>query len=279
MQVYPKRNTSVQLTKSLFGREKVIIAVVQSKPLPGSPDYNDESMDDIYTFAVEEAKRYSIGGVHAIIVENHGDIPFLKPNDIGYETPAFMSIIAKLVADVTSLPIGINVLANGALPAMAIAKASNAKFIRVNQWANAYIANEGLIEGEAAKVSRYRSWIGAKDIKVFADVHVKHGAHAIVADRSIEELTKDAEFFGADAVIATGQRTGDTATYEELEIIKNSTSLPVFVGSGVNKDNVAEILSIADGVIISSSLKKEGVWWNEVDTTRLDDFMKAVRIK
>ena len=86
MQVYSKRNTSVQLTKSLFGREKVIIAVVQSKPLPGSPDYNDESMDDIYTFAVEEAKRYSIGGVHAIIVENHGDIPFLKPNDIGYET-------------------------------------------------------------------------------------------------------------------------------------------------------------------------------------------------
>ena len=84
--------------------------------------------------------------------------------------------------------------------------------------------------------------------------------HDLVAQKFVDrlkELTKDAEFFGADAVIATGQRTGDTATYEELEIIKNSTSLPVFVGSGVNKDNVAEILSIADGVIISSSLKRK----------------------
>ena len=133
------------------------------------------------------------------------------------------------------------------------------------------------MEGEAAKVSRYRSWLRAKNLKVFADVHVKHGSHAIVADRSITELTRDAEFFDADAVIATGQRTGDSATYDEIKTIKSATSLPVLVGSGVNVENIAEILSVADGVIIASSLKRDGLWWNEVDTERVAEFMKAVR--
>ncbi len=77
---------------------------------------------------------------------------------------------------------------------------------------NAYVANEGFIEGPAAEATRYRAGLHARDIKVFADVHVKHGAHAIVADRSINELTRDAEFFDADVVIVTGQRTGDLAT-------------------------------------------------------------------
>ena len=45
---------------------------------------------------------------------------------------------------------GVNVLANAALPALAVAKASGANFVRVNQWANAYVANEGFVEGEAA---------------------------------------------------------------------------------------------------------------------------------
>ncbi len=88
--------------------------------------------------------------------------------------------------------------------------AGGADFVRVNQWANAYIANEGFIEGAAAKALRYRSMLRAEHIRVFADSHVKHGSHAIVADRSIQELTRDVDFFEADAVIATGQRTGDT---------------------------------------------------------------------
>ena len=86
------------------------------------------------------------------------------------------------------MPLGINVLANAAIPAMAIALAGGADFVRVNQWANAYIANEGFIEGAAAKALRYRSMLRAEHIRVFADSHVKHGSHAIVADRSIQEL-------------------------------------------------------------------------------------------
>ena len=272
--VYRSRPSGVE---SLFGKKKAIVAVIHSKPLPGSPEYDGESITELYAYALEEARRYATGGVNALILENHGDIPFLKPGDIGHETTATMAVMAELIRQETGLPIGINVLANGALTAIAVAKAAGAGFIRVNQWANAYVANEGFVEGEAAKVTRYRSWLRAKSIKVFADVHVKHGSHAIVADRSIKELTRDVEFFDADVVIATGQRTGDAATTNEIQTIKAATSLPVLVGSGVNVDNIFEILSVADGVIIASSLKRDGLWWNEVDTDRVAVFMEQVR--
>ena len=217
------------------------------------------------------------GGAHGLIIENHGDIPFLKPADIGPETAAHMAVITDRVRRACGVPLGINVLANAAIPAIAIARAGGAGFIRVNQWANAYVANEGLIEGEAAKALRYRAAVRAEDVKIFADTHVKHGAHAIVADRTITELTRDVAFFHADAVIATGQRTGDTATMEEIGTIGSATDLPVLVGSGVNRDNVAAILACTDGVIVASSLKHDGVWWNKVDIHRVKAFMRAIQ--
>jgi uncharacterized protein len=263
--------------ETIFGKRRAVIGVVHARPLPGSSDYDGEPMDEIYSHAMDDARRYAAGGFDGLIIENHGDIPFLKPAAIGYETAAAMSVMTERVRREVKLPIGINVLANGALTALAVAKATGAVFIRVNQWANAYVANEGIIEGPAARAMRYRSWLRAPEIRIFTDVHVKHGAHAITADRSITELTRDVEFFNADVVIATGQRTGDAATADEIRAIKQSTSLPVVVGSGVDVGNVADILSLADGVIVASSLKQDGVWWNEVDPERVNAFMSVVR--
>ena len=262
---------------ALFGKPKAIIGVVHSRPLPGAPAYEGEPMAAGYEYAVREAERYAAGGMDGVIVENHGDIPFAKPENIGPETAAVMAVMADRVGRAVGLPVGINVLANGAIIATAVAKAAGAAFIRVNQWANAYVANEGIIEGPAAKATRYRAWLHARGLKIFADVHVKHGAHAIVADRGIPELTRDAEFFDADVVIVTGQRTGDSAKMEEIAAVKGATALPVVVGCGVDADNIADILSACDGVIVASSLKRDGVWWNEVDPDRLALFMDRAR--
>ena len=106
-------------------------------------------------------------------------------------------------------------------------------FVRVNQWANAYVANEGLIEGAAANALRYRARLRAERPSACLQMaHVKHGAHAIVADRALEELVRDVEFFDADAIIATGQRTGDAASPDYLRQIRAATTLPLLVGSG-----------------------------------------------
>ncbi len=269
----PKANALTDL----FGTRKTLIGVVHARPLPGAPSYDGAPVEEIYQHAVAEARRYADGGFDGIIVENHGDIPFAKPDDIGPETVATMALLADRVGKAVSLPVGINILANAAIPAVAAAKASGAAFIRVNQWANAYVANEGIIEGPAAKATRYRAWLRAADLRIFADVHVKHGSHAIVADRSVGEMARDAEFFDADVLIATGQRTAGPTSPEEARAIKQATPLPVVVGSGVTMDNVAELLQVVDGVIVASALKQDGVWWNPVDPARVAAFVAHVR--
>ena len=262
--------------RALSNRAKTVIGVVHAPALPGSSAYDGAPMEEIFEAALEDARRYAAGGVDALIVENHGDIPFSRPEDLGPETSACMAVMVDRVRRSVGLPVGVNVLANGAIRALAIAKASGAGFVRVNQWANAYVANEGILEGPAAAATRYRAWLRGRGIKVFADVHVKHGAHAIVADRTVAELTRDAEFFDADAVIVTGQRTGDAALVDEVRDVAAATSLPVLIGSGVGEDNVASLLEVADGVIVASSLKEDGVWWSPVSEAKVRSFMSIV---
>ena len=262
--------------KALFGRTRgILIGVVHLRPLPGSPSYGGEPATLIYDQGVADARAYAEAGFDGLIVENHGDVPFLKPNLVGPETAAVMAVAAERVRREVGLPIGINVLANAALHALAVARAAGAAFVRVNQWANAYVANEGLIEGPAASALRYRKSLGADEVRIFADSHVKHGSHAITADRSVDELTRDLEWSLADVVIATGQRTGDPATDVEMNAIRKATTLPLLVGSGVTASNVASALRRADGAIVASSLKVDGVWWNSVDPERARAFAEA----
>lgn len=263
--------------EEIYGRKKALIGMIHCPAFPGAPRYSGATREDILSFCLRDAERLIAGGMHGLLVENHGDIPFSKPEDIGHETAAFMAVVADQVARKFHVPMGINVLANAPIPAFAVAAASGASFIRVNQWANAYVANEGFMEGRAAEALRYRSRLRAEGIRVFADTHVKHGSHAIVADRSVTELTRDLAFFDADAVIATGQRTGDSADFAEIETVRDATHLPVLVGSGVTAENIVPILERVDAVIVASSLKEGGVWWNPVDAARVTAFVDAAR--
>ncbi|KQT85420.1 BtpA/SgcQ family protein [Aurantimonas sp. Leaf443] len=262
---------------SIFGRAKAVIGVVHLLPLPGAPRFDGEAVEAIYQRGLDDARAYLENGCDGVIVENHGDVPFSKPDAIGPETAAHMSVVSDRIRRELGRPIGINVLANAAVPALAIASASGAAFVRVNQWANAYVANEGFVEGEAARAMRYRAQLRAKGVRIFADAHVKHGAHAIVADRPVEEQVKDLVFFDADAVIATGQRTGHAADLSYIRMIKEAAGLPTLVGSGVTAENVGDILDIVDGVIVASSLKHGGVWWNAVDPARVKRFCAGLK--
>ncbi|MEU9024311.1 BtpA/SgcQ family protein [Actinomadura sp. NPDC048394] len=270
--VFPPKPNAVE---ELFGTPKVVIGAVHLPPLPGSPHYEGVPLDEICAFAIEEARAYLDGGAHGVIVENHWDIPFLKPGEHGYETAAAMAVVTDRVRHATAGRVGVSVLSNAAECSIASAWSGGAGFVRVNQWANAYVANEGIIEGQAAHATRYRSRIGANPVKIFADVHVKHGAHAIVADRTLAEQTEDAEFFGADVLIATGSRTGDAAALDEVEGIAANTTLPVVIGSGISAGNVGELLPACDGVIVASSVKDNGRWWGRVDAAKVRELTAA----
>ncbi len=262
--------------KNIFGKEKAIIGMIHTKALPGAPRYNGESMEEIIEFSINDAKALKAGGVDGLMFENAWDVPFSKPEDIGYETVAALTVLANEVTREVNLPFGFNFLANGVIQSLAAAKATNADWVRCNQWVNAYVANEGILEGASAEAMRYKKMLQAENIKVLADVHVKHGSHSIVADRSLAEQTRDNIFFDADVLIATGSRTGDETSLDELVGISNNTQLPVIVGSGINDSNAKKILEIASGAVVGSYLKEDGVWWNPVDVERVKKIMDIV---
>ena len=267
MGVFPPKSNALA---DLFGRPKALIGVIHSHAIPGAPQHDGRPFEQVVEFAIAEGRRYRDGGFDALIVENAWDLPFAKPEDLRFETSAGMAVLTDHVRREVGLPVGVNVLANGVECALASAIVGGAGFVRVNQWANAYVANEGFVEGRAAAATRYRSQLQADHVKVFADVHVKHGSHAIVADRTVAEQASDAEWFDADVLIATGQRTGGATDIEEIERIRAGTQLPVIVGSGVNEDNAEATFRAADGAIVASWAKQDGVWWNPVDPKRVE---------
>lgn len=260
----------------IFENRKPIIGVVHLRSLPGAPRYDGETMKDIYAAGVRDARTLAEGGIDGIMVENASDMPFSRPEDIGLETVASLTAACMEIRAAVSTPIGITCVANGAIPGLAVAKAVGARWVRVNQWVNAYVANEGMLNGAAAQALRYRANIGARDIAILADVHVKFGAHAITADRSIAEQATDAEWFDADVLIATGARTGSPTQRREVDEVRAGTNLPVIVGSGLSPEQVPELFAAADGAIVGQWLKEDGLWWNPVDPRRVEALVRAV---
>jgi uncharacterized protein len=263
--------------RELVDVPKPIIGTVHVAPLPGSPRYDGSSLRDIAARAVEDSRAYLDGGVDMLLIENAGDIPYQRPEHVGPETVAGLTAVGTTIREaLPDAPMGVIVVAHAVLQSIAIAKSIGGSFIRANQWVHGYVANEGYIEGIAAEALRFRANIGASDVRILADVHVKHGSHAIVDDLSLAQLTHDVEAFDADVLIATGNHTGDPTPLTEVEGIKHNASRSVLVGSGLDDSNAGELLTVADGAIVGSAMKHGGVWWERVDPSRVEAIMRRV---
>ena len=151
----------------LFPARKVFIGVVHLLPLPGSPRWCGD-INRVLSRAEEEAVTLERGGADGIIVENFGDAPF-RIGRVGSETVAAMTLAVQRVRQVVDLPVGINMLRNDALSALAVAAVTGAGFIRVNVHYGVMAADEGLVHGEAFETLRQRRALGV-DVKILADV-------------------------------------------------------------------------------------------------------------
>jgi predicted TIM-barrel enzyme len=138
------------------------------------------------------------------------------------------------------------------------------------------VADEGYIDACAAELLRYRKALGAEQIAVFADIKKKHSAHSITADVSIGETAAAAEFFRADGLIITGTATGKSAELHDLTEAKKHSKLPIIIGSGIT-DHIDRFWDYADGFIIGSYLKEEGVWSNPISEQRCLTVLEKVK--
>lgn len=257
--------------KKLFPKAKPIIGCIHLLALPGSPGFNG-SMQEVVDQAVTEAEIYQRSGVHGIIMENFRDMPFY-PDQLPAETIAAMSVIAAEVQKAISIPLGINALRNDAHSAMAIATAVDAGFIRVNVHTGATLTDQGIIQGKAHETLRLKKALNS-NILIFADVNVKHAAP--LANRKIEDEVRDTVERGlADTVIVSGAGTGLPANGEELALVKSVSKVPVLIGSGSTLENIKQLLSMADGLIVGSYFKKGGKAVNFVEEDRVNRFMET----
>ena len=261
--------------KVLFKNKKSIIGVIHVDALPGTPQFTG-SVSDIIAKAKTEAQIYQDAGIDALIIENMHDVPYLK-QQVGPEITATMTAIGYEVKNSTGLPCGIQILAAANREALAVAQAAHLDFIRVEGFVFAHVADEGMIDGCAGELLRYRRQIGADEILVLTDIKKKHSSHALTADVDIVETAHAAEFFLSDGVIVTGTATGAEADLEELERVKSAVNIPVLVGSGITIENVDRYLAMADALIVGSHFKKNGHWANGVDVQRVEQFMQKVR--
>ena len=251
--------------ESIFGQGKIFIGVVHLPPLPGSPRWGGD-MGRVLEQTQREAQVLEGSGANGIIVENFGDAPFLIGR-VEPDTVAALTLAVDRVRQVTSVPVGINILRNDAGSALAVAAATGAQFIRVNIHYGVMAADEGLAAGEAYATLRHRQALGA-EVKILADVLVKHAVP--LGEINLSLMARETAYRGlADSLIVTGLVTGQPAAVDDVLLVRQAVpDRLLLVGSGVDLSNAQQILKHANGAIVGTSLKRDGLVTNPIDPDR-----------
>ncbi len=258
----------------------LLIGVIHLPPLPGSVQYGGHCtpLENIVATAVEEASLLQEAGFSAILIENFNDVPYPKIK-AEPETIASITIIVREVVDSVKIPVGISILRNCALDSLAVAHVTGASFIRVNVLSHACVTDQGIIEGIAVDLHRKRQFLNANHVKILADVDVKHSTPLDM--RPVEERALELETRSlTDVVLVTGSRTGTSPSLESLKRIRSFVSVPLLVASGVNEDNMRDFITLCDGFIVGSAIKRDGKAGNPVDperTRKLASAFEALR--
>ena len=260
--------------KQIFKANNPVIGVVHLSPLPTSPRWKGK-LQEVIARAEQEATALSAGGVDGIIIENFFDAPFTK-DSVDPAIVSAMTLIVDRLKGMVMLPMGINVLRNDARSAMAIASCTDIQFIRVNVLTGVMATDQGLIEGKAHELLRYRRELSS-EVAILADVLVKHARP--LGTPNLTTAVQDTIQRGlADGVILSGWSTGSPPTQEDLELASAAAdNTPVFIGSGANWENIPQLMQAADGVIVSSSLKRYGKITETIDPIRVAQFVEAAK--
>lgn len=251
-----------------------LVGMVHLRPLPGSPRFGGD-VDAILERAVSDARTLASAGFDAIMIENFGDAPFFA-DSVPAVTVASMTRAVAAVSEETDLPIGVNVLRNDGLSAIAVAAATGASLIRVNVLSSMMYTDQGPIVGQAAEIARARSQL-APHVQILADVFVKHASPPPGA--TIELAAIDAwERSGADGLVVSGSGTGSSVDLNDLRRVRAAVpGAPIAIGSGASVSNIAALAQLSDTMIVGSSIKPNQDPAMAVDADLASGFVEAAQ--
>jgi membrane complex biogenesis BtpA family protein len=259
----------------LTGAKKTIIGMAHLPALPGTPLYDNASgMQGIRDWVARDLEALQSGGIDAVMFGNENDRPYVLDADVA-SVAAMADVIARLRGEL-SVPFGVNVLWDPK-STIALAAATGAAFAR-EIFAGAFAGDFGLWVRSAGDAFRYRREVGAENCRLLFNINAEFAAP--IAPRPLTEVARSVIFSSMpDALCVSGPITSqpaEAAGLAEVAAAIAGSGVPVLVNTGFRASNAAELLRFADGAIVGSSLKVDGITWNPVDTARVRQLMDAV---
>jgi len=140
-----------------------------------------------------------------------------------------------------------------------------------------YASDFGLWDTNTGAVVRHQHHISAGDVRLLFNIVPE--AAAYLAKRDIVEVARTTVFnHRPDALCVSGLTAGSQTDAQTLKQVKDAVpDTVVFANTGVRLNNVEEQLSIADGAVVGTTFKKDGIFENHVDESRVKEFMDVVR--
>jgi len=263
---------NTELNKIFKKNNNIIIGAIHLPPLLGYSDF--PGFETAIKNALLDLKAFESGGVDGIIFENNYDIPhktFVEPSVI-----SSMTFVGEKLRLATKLPMGISVLWNDYYTALSIAKILNLEFVRIPVFVDKVKTSYGIIEGECKKIIKFRKLIDAENILIFTDIHVKHAE--LLSKYSLMESAKLAIKNQSDAIIITGKWTSEAPATKEVEFLRKGVeNFPILIGSGLDQNNVKDLLKFANGSIVSTSFK-EGVKSEQVNVKSYSQRINMIKV-
>lgn len=268
--------SDVSWLQALSGQTKTIIGMVHLPALPGTPLYDESTgMAGVREWVKRDLEALQAGGIDAVMFCNENDRPYRL--DADFASVAAISDVVASFRDGLSVSFGVNVLwdPNATL---AVAAATGASFCR-EIFTGAFAGDFGLWVRSAGDSRRYRRQIGAENVKMIFNINAEFAAP--IAPRPIGDVAKSVVFSSSpDAICVSGPITSQAADASSLAEVTGSiagSGVPVLVNTGFKVSNAAALLEYADGAIVGSSLKIDGITWNPVDQARVKLLMAEVR--
>jgi membrane complex biogenesis BtpA family protein len=258
----------------IFSTSKPVIGMVHIGALPGSPLFDAQAgLAGLVEGAARDLSALQAAGFDAVMFGNENDRPYEFDVDRA-STAAMAFVIGQLRSEIT-IPFGVNVLWDP-MSSIALAAATGADFVR-EIFTGTYASDMGPWTPDAGKAMRYRDHLGRGDLAMFYNISAEF-AYSLDR-RPLPDRARSAVFSSIpDAILVSGQITGEAASLSDLEAVKAVlTDTPVLANTGVKHETVGDVLKVADGCVVGSSLKVDGDTWKAIDPDRASEFMRIAR--
>src|SRR5512146_212017 len=264
----PDRKTAMKpcWTNDLFGTNKPIIAMCHLPALPGDPAYDEAGgMGCVVEFARQELRALQDGGVDAVMFSNEFSLPYLLKVET-VTVAAMARIIGELLGEIR-VPFGVNVLWDP-VASIDLAVAVGASFVR-EIFTGVYASDFGLWNTNCGAAIRHQHAIGGEGVRLLFNILPE--AAAYLAERDIAEVARSTVFNNRpDALCVSGLTAGTQTDASILKKVKDAVpDTVVFANTGMRLENVEAQLSIADGAVVGTTFKYDGVFENRVDVARV----------